>query len=77
MTEVIRFVIVLTRLSGVMVCAPFFTGGYMPLQIRAVFTLFTALVLTQALPLGDIPMELGLGQITVLLLFEVLFGLVV
>ena len=72
-----RFVIVLTRLSGIMLIAPFFTGGYMPLQIRAVFTLFATLALTQALPLGDIPLELDLSTITTILLFEVLFGLVV
>ena len=75
--EVIRFVIVLTRLSGIMLVAPFFTGGYMPVHIRAVFTLFAALALTAALPLGNIPSEPGLGSIAVLLLFEILFGIVI
>ena len=75
--EVMRFVIVLTRLSGIMLCAPFFTGGYMPVQIRVVFTLLTALALTPALPLGNIPIELGLASLTTLLLMELLFGLVI
>ena len=75
--EVMRFVIVLTRLSGIMLCAPFFTGGYMPLHIRAVFTFFAALALTPALPLGNIPADPSLGTITILLLFELLFGIVI
>ena len=75
--EVMRFVIVLTRLSGIMLCAPFFTGGYMPIYIRAVFTLFAALALTPALPLGNIPAEPSLGSIAILLLFEILFGIVI
>ncbi|MDR0311631.1 MAG: flagellar biosynthetic protein FliR, partial [Acidobacteriota bacterium] len=75
--EVTRFVIVLTRLSGIMLCAPFFTGGYMPLQVRVVFTLFATLALTQSLPLGSIPSEIGLGSIAVVLLLEILFGVVI
>ena len=75
--EVMRFVIVLTRLSGIMLIAPFFTGGYMPTHIRIIFTFFTTLVLTPALPLGNIPVELGLGSIALLLMFELIFGLVI
>ena len=75
--EVMRFVIVLTRLSGIMLCAPFFTGGYMPAHIRAVFTFFATLALTPALPLGNIPSDPGLGKIAILLLFELLFGIVI
>ena len=75
--EVMRFVIVLTRLSGIMLCAPFFTGGYMPAHIRVVFTFFATLALTPALPLGNIPTGLGLGSIAVLLLYEIIFGLVI
>ena len=75
--EVIRFVIVLTRLSGIMLAAPFFTGGYMPYHIRVVFTFFATLALVPALPLGNIPSELGLGSIVIILLLEVLFGVVI
>ena len=75
--EVMRFVIVLTRLSGIMLVAPFLSAGYIPLHIRAVFTLFATLALTQALPLGNIPLEPSMGSITVLLFFEMLFGVVV
>jgi len=75
--EVMRFVIVLTRLSGIMLCAPFFTGGYMPIHIRVVFTFFATLALAPALPLGNIPTGLGLGSIFILLLFEIIFGLVI
>jgi flagellar biosynthetic protein FliR len=76
-TEVMRFVIVLTRLSGIMLCAPFYTGGYMPLHIRVVFTFFATLALTPSLPLGNVPSEIGLGSIAVVLLLEILFGLVI
>lgn len=72
-----RFVIVLTRLSGIMLCAPFFTGGYMPVHIRVVFTFFATLALTPALALGNIPTGIGLGSIAAILLFEILFGLVI
>ena len=75
--EVMRFVIVLTRLSGIMLVAPFLSAGYIPLHIRVVFTLFATLALTQALPLGNIPLEPSMGSITVLLFFEMLFGVVV
>ena len=75
--EVMRFVIVLTRLSGIMISAPFFTGGYISAQVRVVFTLFAAIALTPAFPLGNLPLDLGLASITVLLLLEVLFGLVI
>jgi len=75
--EVMRFVIVLTRLSGIMLTAPFYTGGYMPLHIRVVFTLFATLALTPSLPLGNIPAEIGLGSVVVILMFEILFGLVI
>jgi len=75
--EVMRFVIVLTRLSGIMLAAPFFTGGYMPFHIRVVFTFFAALALTPALPLGNLPANPSLGSIAILLMFEILFGLVI
>jgi flagellar biosynthetic protein FliR len=74
--EVMRFVIVLTRLSGIMLSAPFFTGGYLPFQIRIIFTFFATLALTPALPLGNIPSAPSLGSLVVLLLFEVVFGIV-
>jgi flagellar biosynthetic protein FliR len=75
--EVMRFVIVLTRLSGIMLCAPFFTGGYMPLYIRAFFTFFAALALAPSLALGSIPSDPSLGSIVVILLFEIVFGIVI
>jgi flagellar biosynthetic protein FliR len=75
--EVTRFTIVLTRLGGIMLIAPFFAGGYVPLPIRVALTLFIALAMTLAFPLGNIPLELGMGSITVILLLEFLFGLVI
>jgi flagellar biosynthetic protein FliR len=75
--EVMRFVIVLTRLSGIMLCAPFYTGGYMPVHIRGFFAFVAALVLTPSLPLGNIPPGIGVGSIASILFFEILFGYVI
>jgi len=75
--EIMRFVIVLTRLSGIMLSAPFYTGGYIPHHIRIVFTVFAALALTPTLPLGNIPAEPSIGSIVIILLFEVIFGIVI
>ena len=60
-----------------MLCAPFYTGGYMPLHIRVIFTLFATLALTPSLPLSNLPANISLGSIALILFFEVLFGLVI
>ncbi|MDR0842538.1 MAG: flagellar biosynthetic protein FliR, partial [Acidobacteriota bacterium] len=74
--EVIRFVVVLTRLGGVMISAPFLSGNAAPIPVRIVFSLAVAFVLTPLLPLGSLPAELSLSSLTGLLLLEVVFGLV-
>ncbi|MDR1727067.1 MAG: flagellar biosynthetic protein FliR [Acidobacteriota bacterium] len=74
--EVVRFAIVLARLGGIMVSAPFFSGGSIPVTIRVAFSLLAAWVLAPSLPLGSLPAGLSLGSLTGTILMEVVFGLV-
>ncbi len=73
--EIIRFAIVLLRISGIMVFAPFFSNQSLPVQVRAAFVLVTAFVLAPSLPLKKMPVELGLGTIAAVLTNEILLGL--
>ncbi len=74
--EIIRFAIVLLRISGIMVFAPFFSNQSFPVQIRIAFSLVTAFVLAPSLPLKQLPVELGLSNITALFANEILLGLI-
>jgi flagellar biosynthesis protein FliR len=73
--ELIRFVIVLLRVSGIMLFAPFFSNQAVPLQIRAAFALVISCVLAPSLPLGLIPNDLGFNNITGLAAGEILSGI--
>jgi flagellar biosynthetic protein FliR len=72
--EIIRFVIVLLRVSGIMLFAPFFSNQAVPLQIRAAFALVVAYVLAPSLPLSTIPNGFELSNITGLAAGEILSG---
>jgi flagellar biosynthetic protein FliR len=72
--EIVRFAIVLLRLSGIMLFAPFFSSQSVPMQIRAAFALVAAFVLAPSLPLSAIPSEFGLGSLTGLVAGEILSG---
>jgi flagellar biosynthetic protein FliR len=74
--EIIRFAIVLLRISGIMVLAPFFGGRSLPIPVRVVFSIAIAFVLAPSLPLKSLPAELGLGSITVLCVQEALVGII-
>ena len=74
--EILRFIIVLTRLGGIMVSAPFFSGGSIPIPIRILFSCAAAFVLAPSLPLGNLPAALSLGSMVGMLLLEIAFGLV-
>jgi flagellar biosynthetic protein FliR len=73
--EIVRFFIVLLRISGIMVFAPFFSNQSFPFSVRIPFALVTAFILTPALPLSKVPVELGLGSITAVLLNEIMLGI--
>jgi flagellar biosynthesis protein FliR len=74
--EIIRFAIVLTRISGIMLMAPFFGNQMFPVSIRVVFTLMSAFILAPSLPLKQIPVELDLSNVVTLLVGEILVGLI-
>jgi flagellar biosynthetic protein FliR len=74
--EIVRFGIVLVRLSGIMIFAPFFSNQSVPLQLRAVFTLVATLVLAPALPLHSLPAELDLSNLTTVFVNEIMVGAV-
>jgi len=73
---VIRFMIVLTRLAGIMICAPLFSSTSVPASVRVFFSLILAFVLAPSLPMEMIPAHLNLGNIAGVMAMEVLFGFV-
>ncbi len=74
--EIIRFAIILVRVTGIMLLAPFFSSQSIPLQSRIVFSLVLTMALTPALPLKSIPTDLDLGAIVPLFFNEIIFGVV-
>jgi flagellar biosynthesis protein FliR len=74
--EIIRFAIVLTRMAGIMLFAPFFSNQLFPIPIRIAFSLMTAFVLAPSLSLKQVPSELNLGNVAALLFGEILIGLI-
>jgi flagellar biosynthesis protein FliR len=74
--EIIRFVIVLTRISGIMLLAPFFSNQVFPTHVRVAFAMLAAFVMAPSLPLKQIPAALNLGNILVLMAGELFTGLI-
>lgn len=74
--EIVRFVLVLTRLSGIMILAPFFSSNTVPAHVRVVFSIVTAFILAPSLPLNRVPIDLDLGNIAGVFVSEVMFGVI-
>jgi flagellar biosynthesis protein FliR len=74
--EIIRFAVVLMRVTGIMLMAPFFSSQSIPSNTRIIFALVTALALAPAMPLKAIPADLNLNDIAPLFLSEVFFGVI-
>ncbi len=74
--EVIRFTVMLCRVGGVMIFAPFYGSASIPMQIRVVATLVISAALAPSLPLAQIPSNMSLFQAITLMLGEVLIGTV-
>jgi flagellar biosynthetic protein FliR len=74
--EILRFLIVLFRVSGIVVFAPFFGSASIPYQIRIAFTLITSIVLVPALPMDAVPAGFGLADLTLVIVGEVMLGMV-
>jgi flagellar biosynthesis protein FliR len=75
--ELIRFVIVLTRISGIMLLAPFFSNQMFPAQVRIAFALMTAFVMAPSLPLSLIPAQLDLSSVAAICVGEIFVGLII
>ncbi len=73
--EIVRFMIVLLRISGIMILAPFFSSQSIPVYVRIAFSLVASLVLAPSLPLSTLPAELTLSNIAAIFPAEILFGL--
>jgi flagellar biosynthesis protein FliR len=74
--EIIRFAVVLTRISGIMLLAPFFSNQMFPVSVRVAFTLLSAFVLAPSLSLNQIPIELNVSAVVILLVGEIFIGLI-
>ncbi len=72
--EIVRFLIVLLRISGIMILAPLFSSQTIPASVRIAFTLVASFVLAPSLPLRSIPAEMDLGNMVTLFPGEILFG---
>ena len=72
--EIIRFLIVLLRVSGIMLMAPLFSSQSIPVYIRIAFSLVISLVLAPSMPLKMVPPGMELGDVAGLFLGEILFG---
>ncbi len=75
MAEVIRFALVLFRVGGIMVFAPFYSSHSLPYQVRIVLTLVATVALLPSVPLGQVPPDLTLTRLLGLIVGESLVGL--
>lgn len=76
LNEVTRFSVVLARVSGIMVFAPFFSSRSIPAQAKVVLALIGSLALLPAVPISQMPENSGLGTILSLGLGQLVFGMV-
>lgn len=77
--QVLAFALVFTRMIGMMLMAPLFSGRSMPNQIKIMMALGLTLVLLPILPTGNLPSGVG-DQIALIfkeLVVGLLFGLVI
>jgi len=71
------FMVVLFRVAGIMVFAPFFNGSAFPPQVKVILPLIVALTLGPMVPRDQLPTEFGLAQLTGMVFGEMLIGLVI
>ncbi len=74
--EILRFAIVLMRITGLMLFAPFFGSQSIPVHSRIIFSLLLTLALTPAMPLKTLPTGAGMGDIVPMFLGEIMFGVI-
>jgi flagellar biosynthesis protein FliR len=76
MSQVMSFVVVLFRVAGVMIFAPFYSSGAFPSQIKVIIPLVLAFTLAPMVPQGQLPADFGLAQVIPGVLGEALIGMV-
>jgi len=70
------FAVVLFRVAGIMVFAPFYNGSAFPAQVKVILVLIVALTLAPVVPQSQLPSEYGLAQVVTAVLGEVVIGIV-
>jgi flagellar biosynthetic protein FliR len=75
-TEIFHFVIVLLRVSGIVIFAPFFGSASIPYQVRIAFALVTSFLLAPSLPLSAVSTDFGFTDITLIFLSEIMSGII-
>lgn len=76
MAEVVRFAVVLFRIGGIVVFAPFFSSYFIPLQVRVVVALVATVALVPSLPLGQVPTGIDAFRMLIMLVGETMIGVV-
>jgi flagellar biosynthetic protein FliR len=74
--QVMSFAVVLFRVAGIMVFAPFYNGSAFPVQVKVILPLIVALVLAPVVPQAQLPSEYGLAQVITAVLGEIVIGIV-
>jgi len=76
LVQVMSFAAVLFRVAGIMVFAPFYSGGPFPPQVKVILPLIVALTLAPMVPQAQLPSGFGLAQVVAAGLGETLIGMV-
>ena len=74
--QVMSFAVVLFRVAGIMIFAPFYSNGAFPAQVKIIIPLIVAITLDPTVPQAQLPTEIGLAYIAGSVMGEMLIGLV-
>jgi len=74
--EILHFVVILLRVSGIVIFAPFFGSPSIPYQVRIAFALVTSLLMTHLVPLNFVSDGIGLTGITLIFIGEIISGMI-
>lgn len=75
-TEILHFVIILLRVSGIIIFVPFFGSPSIPYQVRIAFALVTSLLLVPSISLNVDAGVYGLTDIVLVILGEIMAGII-
>ncbi len=77
LTDIVRFSMVLTRVGGIMVFAPFFSSRSIPSQAKVALSLISSFALFPVVPASSLPADINLGTFLVLSLSQVMYGVLI